>query len=622
MMTPAVARRAGEEEVVARGAVNPVYLDFDLTPERQAEEDLQAAVSTQVPDDNDVLALELKPTKTGQKGKELDPRKFNKLERKLFQKSSAENWQTHLDHQAVKVIYPDEAKLIPKERVFCIPSRFVHTWKDGARSRWVIPGHLDPDADNKAAGPRTDAPVVSQVALYTLLFIAARLQLDLGTFDIGSAFLTGKPNSRRLFVRPPREGLPGVPDGSLIELLKGVFGLKEAPRLWWLHFEQVLREAGFHPLRSATGVFVLRGSRGELVGVLAVHVDDGIWAGVGEIFRRAQTYVRKKLNMTKEKLARDNGGKLDFLGRCIEQKADWTVKVQQHKYVMEIRPMFIPAARRRTPKAKATEEERTKFLSLVQQLSWPARSSMPGLCFDVSDLQQQAANLTVHLLVRANHVVKMAVGMAKRGVGLCFPGGGGLDVGTLSVHDASFGQQPKGGSQQGWLSFFTTPRRKAGDMVVLTDWGSCKVRRVVHSTLAAEGASAAWGYDRMVHVRAIYAEMVHGWKADWRELLDTVPSTNLTDCQSLVDHCAKEGSLPQERRVALDIADLRSGIADGDDLVWTSTDRMAADCITKHMPDQSLLEQVLKTNRYNFTATGKPGKKTKITKDPMRKARV
>ena len=126
----------------------------------------------------DVLALELRPRpgQIGTKGRELDPRKFNYEERQKFKESSAKNWDEHLKHGAVRVVPPEEAKQVPKDRIFSVPARFVHTWKDGAKSRFVIPGHTDPDKEKlqrskKTKGKvideeyRTDAPVGPQLAL-------------------------------------------------------------------------------------------------------------------------------------------------------------------------------------------------------------------------------------------------------------------------------------------------------------------------------------------------------------------------------------------------------------------------------------------------------------------------
>ena len=98
-------------------------------------------------------------------------------------------------------------------------------------------------------------------------------------FDVGDAFLTGERMTRKMYVRPPREGIPGVPEGAIIELLKGVFGLSESPRLWWLRFRQCVLAAGFIELKYAKAASVLYEDDDTICGLLAVHVDDGAWAG-------------------------------------------------------------------------------------------------------------------------------------------------------------------------------------------------------------------------------------------------------------------------------------------------------------------------------------------------------
>eukprot|EP00975_Prorocentrum_lima_P049035 10261426-Prorocentrum_lima.AAC.1 len=52
--------------------------------------------------------------------------------------------------------------------------------------------------------------------------------------DVSAAFLKGEfqEEDRKLYCWPPRDGpqLPGVPEGALIMIHKGVFGLNDAPR--------------------------------------------------------------------------------------------------------------------------------------------------------------------------------------------------------------------------------------------------------------------------------------------------------------------------------------------------------------------------------------------------------
>ena len=94
--------------------------------------------------------------------------------------------------------------------------------------------------------------------------IAASFHWILRMFDVSAAFLRGDAMDAEVYFRPPREGLPGVPEGSLIKAIKGVFGLRVAPRLWYKKAKAVLEDAGWTQLASLPGVFVLRNEPAEI----------------------------------------------------------------------------------------------------------------------------------------------------------------------------------------------------------------------------------------------------------------------------------------------------------------------------------------------------------------------
>ncbi len=89
-------------------------------------------------------------------------------------------------------------------------------------------------------------------------------------------------------------------------------------------------------------------------------------------------------------------------------------------YVAKITPITAPAARRKCKDALLTPQERTQYLSVTQQLSWPARTTMPGLCSRVSELQQKANRATVTDLLQANAVLKVVQQMARDGACVWF----------------------------------------------------------------------------------------------------------------------------------------------------------------------------------------------------------
>ena len=65
-------------------------------------------------------------------------------------------------------------------------------------------------------------------------------------------------------------------------------------------------------------------------------------------------------------------------------------------------------------------KELTEFRSIVQQLAWLARATMPSIAYDVSDLQQRTPEATVADMMRANSVVRDAQKKAQEDVCLSF----------------------------------------------------------------------------------------------------------------------------------------------------------------------------------------------------------
>ena len=85
--------------------------------------------------------------------------------------------------------------------------------------------------------------------------------------------------------------------------------------------------------------------------------------------------------------------------------------------------------------------------------------------------------------------------------------------------------------------------------------------------------------------------------------LSYVPQVTWTDCRSLYEMLNKEGSVPGEKRVALDLMDIRQFL-DKDQLRWISTHLMLADPLTKHIPasEATALRALLRDGRATLSA--------------------
>ena len=225
--------------------------------------------------------------KHSKEAKEYRWQRLNAEEQTFFREAMDKEWNSFLELEAVKIIRDKDAKTVPKARI--MGTRFVLTNKDSTgdtlicKARLVAGGHQGPDIQLL----RTDAPTADNIAINLILTFAASLKWMIQSGDNSTAFLSGVEDVRNLYLRPPKEGLPGVNPGDLLELRKGVYGLANAPRLWWRRLRQVLCDLGFTESRLLPCVFVYwardaSGTPVSLMGITAIHVDAMLISGSPE----------------------------------------------------------------------------------------------------------------------------------------------------------------------------------------------------------------------------------------------------------------------------------------------------------------------------------------------------
>ena len=107
--------------------------------------------------------------------------------------------------------------------------------------------------------------------------------------DVKSAFLKGDPymdGTRELFIENTKglHGEPQLPFGAscLARVRKGVFGLSDAPRQWYLRLHRALTELGWERnVMDAACWMLWDAERKTLLGICLSHVDD-LLVGGGE----------------------------------------------------------------------------------------------------------------------------------------------------------------------------------------------------------------------------------------------------------------------------------------------------------------------------------------------------
>jgi len=213
-------------------------------------------------------------------------------------------WNTlHTDKGALVPISPEEScRVLTTTPDRVIPSRLVLTEKVNdagdaeAKARLTGRGDKDPDVLSLVREGKTASPTISSNGRLTALQTIASCKFQLQLGDVTGAFLESDPLVRErgeLYLKQPSVGIPGLDKSQLPKVIKPVYGLSDAPQHWWHKWSSVMRRQGWSQSKLDPCLFILREESGKLAGILAVHVDDALTGGRGDLYDRTIADLRK-----------------------------------------------------------------------------------------------------------------------------------------------------------------------------------------------------------------------------------------------------------------------------------------------------------------------------------------
>ena len=259
---------------------------------------------------------------------------------------------------------------------------------DGVRCRVCVRGFdqvvEDPD-DTFASTP-------SLATLKLLLTLACTYDWFVLAGDVSTAFLHALLNEE-VFVIPPMEFYPK--GGVLWRLRRAMYGLKQSPKAWQLHFASVMQQLGFKRLKSDPNLYF----HPEYKVYLLCYVDDVLLFGAKEpcehLFAKLQEHLllRKEGELTP-------GKSINFLGRCITRREDsieismptsYVDKMLEEYGLQDCKPSPTPGNDALRKKIQSEEplnaSEHKQYRRIVGQLLWLS-SIRPDLQYAVKELSR------------------------------------------------------------------------------------------------------------------------------------------------------------------------------------------------------------------------------------------
>ena len=491
----------------------------------------------------------------------------------------------------------------------CMTSRWVLRWKLNpetqkpvVKARLTVRGFLDKDQD----WLETFASTASRWGQKLVVAVAVQNKWTLLTADVGAAFLrgltfaelselTGAP-IRRCAFKPPAgysDFIRELPNcGSFnenvheLEMLKPVYGLKDAPRAWRKRLHLAMTDMRATALRTDTCIYTWRtkvGNEDRLEAICSAHVDDIKLAGDANKVE----WILQQLSKWFGELKIQRGS-FEYCGIMHELQKDKSYHLHQNHFAQRLKLVPVTDLPVQTPKQPLNEEQLSLYMSGLGSLAWLVQTRADVAIY-IQALQRATKKATVSHMLRLNTVIRWC---RRKAVHLAFAHLGTAELKVLIVSDAAFRREDNSGlAMRGALiAIAENHPGNPGGKANTVEYYSRKQRRIVRSTFGAEtnGAADAVEIGRMI-AYTLAEILIPNCTAAVLTRMDeagTLPIKLqlIIDCRSLFDTLkADEIKMPREASLVMLLHQLKESLRTGSlsSIVWVDTRDMLADALNK-----------------------------------------
>ncbi|KAM0042350.1 putative RNA-directed DNA polymerase [Helianthus debilis subsp. tardiflorus] len=169
------------------------------------------------------------------------------------------------------------------------------------------------------------------VTIRTILTIALSQSWPIRQLDVNNAFLHGTLHEDVYMTQPPGYVNPDLPH-HLCCLKKSLYGIKQAPRAWYMELTSFLLELGFRKSLADTSLFIYK--KDDIVSYFLVYVDDIVLTSSDDAFVQHIIHA-----MSKKFSIKDLGMLHHFLGMEVISTTNGLF-LSQHAHVQNILTKF------------------------------------------------------------------------------------------------------------------------------------------------------------------------------------------------------------------------------------------------------------------------------------------
>lgn len=407
-----------------------------------------------------------------------------------------ENWKKAMLKEFMTLTKMKTWTLVVKPKdINPITCRWVFTRKTNGvyKARLVARGfEQKEDIDNF----EVFSPVVRHASVRLVLSIASSEGMSLITFDVIAAFLYGNL-SKKIYMYQPE----GFNDGSgrVCELLKSIYGLNQAPKIWNTKFTNFLKSIGLQSTDDDPCVFYNK----DRSIIIVLHVDDGLMAGKNmnemlEVLEKLKGEFEITYDTGKEKFFSYLGMQIEVSNeRIFINQSKYAEKIVERFNFEDVNPVHTPIEKGMVTDTDSFVNDRPldksePYREAIGSLLYLATISRPDICFAVNYLSRfNNKPMTSHWKM-VKRVFQYVKGTTE--FGIIFNGNKELFV----YSDSDYGGDLKTGHSTSGVLLL-----RGGPVV----WFTQKQSIVANSTAEAEYRATISAIDDICWIRRLAAEL-------------------------------------------------------------------------------------------------------------------
>lgn len=426
----------------------------------------------------------------------------------------------------------------------------------------------------------TFAPVAKFTTFRLVFAIAATMGWKIHQMDAKTAFLCSEIDTL-VYIEVP-EGTE-VPEGfqrPAMRLKKGLYGLKQSPRLWYKRLSSYLVKIGFVQSNYDHSLFMRQGA------IVVIYVDDALITGQSEeVINEIKDQLNQEFEMT------DSGEVAYFLGLEVES-VDGGYVLKQTCYIQKIledyamtdcKPVSTPIEalfKRKAPGDKQCSVSTSRYMAAVGSLMYLAQATRPDIAFAVAHLSQFCSNPAEHHWIAVKRVFRYLKGTQHHGLWLV-PGRQDKVKSQITKKAAKL----VGYSDSDWASDHIDRKSTGGYEFMfdgcLISWASRKQTFVATSTMEAEYVAASTAAKEAIWLMNITDEInkhaVQFCENDQNRLAQI-----LSDNQAAIKVAKNPEDHKRSKHIDISFHFVRQRVELGHiEMQYINTNEMAADYLTK-----------------------------------------